>query len=69
MLVKIFELGKLTGKIFKTSIGYYHKIYYGKQVVAQMYYYSHTYQDAEDNMFDTAVTIDTTRLEENEKEK
>lgn len=65
MIVKQFDLGNgLTGKIFKVSIGYYHKIYYKKKGVAQMYYYSHTYQDAEDNMFNTAETIDTSKLEE-----
>ena len=63
MIVNKFEQDGLLGKIFKTEIGYYFRIYYNKKEVAQMYYYSHTYQDAENNMFETMKTIDVSKLE------
>ena len=62
MLVKKFDLPHgLTGKIFKTSYGYYHRIYFNKKEVAQMYY-AHTYDVAENNMFEVAETLDLSRL-------
>lgn len=59
MIVKKFDFNNgLTAKIFKTEAGYYHRIYFNKKEVAQMYYYSHTYDVAEENMYDMLETID-----------
>ena len=64
MIVKKFDFDNgLTAKIFKTAYGFYHKIYFKNKEVAQMYYYSHTYNVAEENMFNTIETIDISKLE------
>ena len=63
MLIKKFEHNGLIGKVFKTSTGFYHKIYKGNKQVAQMYYYSHTYEDAVNNMYDVMETIDVDKAE------
>lgn len=63
MIVRVVEYLGLTGKIYKTEIGYYHKIFYKKKVIAQMCYYSNTFETARDNMFKAMENIDLKKLE------
>lgn len=59
MIIKKFDFGNgLTAKIFKISYGFYHRIYVNNKEVAQMYYFSHTYDVAEKDMYNMIETID-----------
>lgn len=61
-VVKKVQRDGMEAKIFKTSYGFYFRIYKNKTEIAQMFYYAHTLKQTEEELDKAFDIIDTEKV-------